>query len=175
MFRNVLVAVDGSPDSEEALAQAIDLAEGEQASLTIFSAVAMPPAAAYFGAGASTAATLARGAEGEAESILRESVAHVPDDLPVHTVLTREPVRTALLERIRTGHHDLVVMGSRGRGAVRSALLGSVSHHVLHHSDVPVLIVHAERDHAAAVAGDAAAADAADAAPELLSAAGSSR
>jgi nucleotide-binding universal stress UspA family protein len=178
MFRNILVAVDGSADSDQALAQAIDLAEGEHASLTILTALATPPPAAYFGGGAAAAASLARGAESEAESILRESVTRVPDDLPVHTVLSREPVRTAMLERIKAGQHDLVVMGSRGRGAVRSALLGSVSHHVLHHSDVPVLIVHAERDPAAAVAGDAAAAaaaEAADAAPELLGAAGSSR
>jgi nucleotide-binding universal stress UspA family protein len=170
MFRNILVAIDGSEDSERALAQAIDLAKGEHASLTLFSAVTEPPAAAYFGAGAAAAATLARGAEGETESILREAVARIPDDLPVHTVLSRDPVRVSLLRQIETGSYDLVVMGSRGRGALRSTLLGSVSHHVLHHSHVPVLIVHAERDHAAVPAGDAGAVEAA---PEPLNAAGS--
>jgi nucleotide-binding universal stress UspA family protein len=33
-------------------------------------------------------------------------------------------------------------MGSRGRGAVRSAVLGSVSHAVLNHTTVPALIIH---------------------------------
>jgi nucleotide-binding universal stress UspA family protein len=69
----------------------------------------------------------------------------VPADLPVATVLSEQPIRLALIRQLKEGHHDLVVMGSRGRGAVRAALLGSVSHYVLHHSPVPVLIVHAER------------------------------
>jgi len=35
---------------------------------------------------------------------------------------------------------DLVVMGSRGMGAVRRTFVGSVSDYVLHHSHVPVVI-----------------------------------
>ena len=59
-------------------------------------------------------------------------------------MLTEQPIRSALIGQIADGAHDLVVMGSRGRGAIRSALLGSASHYVLHHSPVPVLIVHAD-------------------------------
>ena len=144
MFHHILVAVDGSPDSDRALVQAIDLAESEHARLTLFSAVLAPPAAAYAGLSAGVTATLARDAEAETETMLRTAVERVPDHVSVSTVLSHGPVRPALLRQIKTGDHDLLIMGSRGRGAVRSVLLGSVSHYVLHHSPVPVLIVHAE-------------------------------
>jgi nucleotide-binding universal stress UspA family protein len=144
MFRNILVAIDGSPDSEQALTQAIDLAESEHGRLTLFSAVVMPPAGAYIGAGGAVAATLARDADTETETILRTAARQVPDRVTLSTVLSSEPVRHALIHQIKEGAHDLVVMGSRGRGAVRSVLLGSVSHYVLHHSPIPVLIVHAD-------------------------------
>jgi nucleotide-binding universal stress UspA family protein len=145
MFHNILVAVDGSLDSDLALAHAIDLAEGEHAVLTLFSAVTAPPAAAYIGAGAGVAATLAREAEAATEAMLREAAARVPEHISVRTVMSQKPVRQALLDELGSGHHDLIVMGSRGRGAVRAALLGSVSHYVLNHSRAPVLVVHAER------------------------------
>ena len=146
MFRNILVAIDGSPDSDRALTQAIDLADSEHARLVIFSAVVAPPSIAYVGISGEVVADLLRDAAAEIEAMLRSAAERVPDGVSVSTVLSAEPVRAALLEQITSGQHDLVVLGSRGRGAVRSVLLGSVSHYVLHRSPVPVLIMHAERE-----------------------------
>jgi nucleotide-binding universal stress UspA family protein len=144
MFHNILVAVDGSPDAEQALTEAIDLAEGEHTPLTLITAVTQLPATAYMTAGEALR-RLVEDAHADAEAILRRARERVPDDLPVTAVLTEQPIRAALIDQVAKGEHDLVVMGSRGRGAVRAALLGSVSHYVLHHSPVPVLIVHADR------------------------------
>jgi nucleotide-binding universal stress UspA family protein len=144
MFHNILVAVDGSQHADQALADAIDLAEGEHARITLFTAVVPPPAAAFFGATGDAVAAMYQEVDARAEAILRHARDRVPGDLSVSTVLSTEPIEPSLIRQIKDGRHDLVVMGSRGRGAMRSALLGSVSHYVLHHSSVPVLIVHAE-------------------------------
>ncbi|MEA2151385.1 MAG: hypothetical protein QOD69_3215 [Solirubrobacteraceae bacterium] len=142
MFHNILVALDGSPHADEALTHAIDLARSEHTRLTLMTGVAEVPVPTYAVAGAT--ATLAADARDFAQGVLERALEQVPGDVPVTTLLTEQPIRTALVRQIDDGHHDLVVMGSRGRGAVRAALLGSVSHYVLHHSRVPVLIVHAE-------------------------------
>lgn len=41
---------------------------------------------------------------------------------------------------------DLLCLGARGRGRVTGAVLGSVSTAVLHHSPVPVVVLHPPRD-----------------------------
>lgn len=146
MFHNILVAIDGSEDADRALGHAIDLADCSHAKLTLFSAVPAPPAFAYATPGASALSDLDEKARAETDAIVRAALDRVPQEVSVTSVVKTEPAKPALLKQIATGGHDLVVMGSRGRGAVRSALLGSVSHHVLHHSDVPVLIVHGGQD-----------------------------
>jgi nucleotide-binding universal stress UspA family protein len=142
MFHNILIALDGSPHADRALTHAIDLARSEHTTLTLMTGIPEVPVPTYGVAGAT--ATLAADARDFAQGVLERAREQVPGDVPITTVLTEQPIRGALVRQIEDGHHDLVVMGSRGRGAVRSALLGSVSHYVLHHSPVPVLIVHAE-------------------------------
>ena len=144
MFRNILVAVDGSAHADQALSEAIDIARGSRAKLTIITAVSEPRTGMTMALAAGAAAGLGPALLREADRVLRAAADRVPDDISVTTILTEHPIRSAILTRIREGNHDLVVMGSRGRGTVRSAVLGSVSHHVLHHSPVPVLIVHAD-------------------------------
>jgi nucleotide-binding universal stress UspA family protein len=154
MFRNILVAVDGSAHADRALNEAIDIARGSHAKLTIITGAAEPRVASMIALSAGAAAALGPSLLQHADRVLRAAVERVPDDVSVTTVLTEEPIRPAILKRIEEGGHDLVVMGSRGRGAVRSAVLGSVSHHVLHHSPVPVLVVHADDPALDAVVSD---------------------
>jgi nucleotide-binding universal stress UspA family protein len=142
MFHNILVAVDGSPDAEQALTEAIDLAKCEGTPITLITAVAQVPTTAHMTAGEEIGRVV-EDAHADAEEILRRACERVPAAVSVTAVLAERPIRAALIDQIAEGEHDLVVMGSRGRGAVRAALLGSVSHYVLHHSSVPVLIIHA--------------------------------
>jgi nucleotide-binding universal stress UspA family protein len=142
MFRSILVAVDGSEAATEALHEAIDLARVEGARLTLISVAALPR---WLGnPGPSIAPVpLEEELERRAQEVVEEGEALVPEDVPVSTVVRRGSAAKAILERVETGQHDLVVMGSRGLGSAGSLLLGSVSRAVLAHSRVPVLIARA--------------------------------
>jgi nucleotide-binding universal stress UspA family protein len=144
MFRNILVSVDGSDHAQRALDEAIDIARAGRGRLTILTAVNAPPAWAASGVATGAAALSALDLEREAVQVMREAVSRVPDDLPVTTLISRRPIRSALMKAVTCGDYDVLVMGSRGRRALAASLLGSVSHYVLNHSPIPVLIVHSD-------------------------------
>jgi nucleotide-binding universal stress UspA family protein len=147
MFRNILVAIDGSPHATRALREAADLAERGNASLTVLTTVPDPSAWLLSGGafgGALDFEGMAREAEREYRELLDEAVNSLPTGLPATKILTHGRPAVCILEQLSKGGHDLIVMGSRGRGEVRSLLLGSVSHEIRNASHGAVLIVHAE-------------------------------
>ena len=143
MFLNILVAVDGSVHADRALEEAVDLARVQRSRITLISVASRT--AWRFMAGPYTGLLPTQDdADREAEATLRAAAERLDVDMPVTTVVGHGPAAAAIIRRAAEGNHDLIVMGSRGRGGAAAALLGSVSHSVLNHSHVPVLIVHAE-------------------------------
>lgn len=140
MFRNVLVVVDATVAAREALDQAVDLAQRERSRLTLITVERRLPACAYLGVAAALP-LLVPAAEAEALEVMRDAVARVPRDLPVTMVVATPPTRQALVHQIKSGCHDLVVVGARPHGALRS-LFGSLSRYLVRHSAAPVLVVH---------------------------------
>jgi nucleotide-binding universal stress UspA family protein len=145
MFRQLLVAFDGSSHARRALVEAIDLARANNGRLTVISVVPDSSAGGLdFGyAVLGEFNAFNDEVEREYESRLDAAVDTVPDEISVHKVLTHGGAGTEILHEARAGNHDLIVMGSRGWGELKSFFLGSVSHRVLHASPVPVLVVHA--------------------------------
>ena len=142
MFRRLLVAFDDSPHARRALAQAVELAKRAHAQLTVVSVVPEPSTWVAAGYGMPVPAEPVN-PEQQARRILDRAVSAVPHDLPVTVLLRHGPAAQAILDQAEAGGHDLIVMGTRGRGDLSSLLLGSVSHQVLKESRVPVLVARA--------------------------------
>ncbi|MVU76949.1 universal stress protein [Nocardia sp. ET3-3] len=62
------------------------------------------------------------------------------DQLTISTEVIFEPIIPSLIERSRQAH--TLVVGSRGRGAFRRAVLGSVSSAMVQHAHCPVAVIH---------------------------------
>jgi nucleotide-binding universal stress UspA family protein len=144
MFQSILVPVDGSTHAARALSEAADLARVAEADLTVMTCV--PDPSGWLLSGGGWGATVDLGAitresEQEHRAMLDAAVSAV-SGVTVATVVANGQVAPAIVDQVKRGEHDLVVMGSRGRGNVRSLLLGSVSHQVLQTSAAAVLIVH---------------------------------
>jgi nucleotide-binding universal stress UspA family protein len=82
-----------------------------------------------------------------AERVLEEAIEDAlgaSPDVEIERLLVEDAPGEGLV--VAAEGAELVVVGSRGRGSFASAVLGSVSHHVVQHAPCPVVIVRAEHD-----------------------------
>ncbi|WP_156036381.1 universal stress protein [Blastococcus sp. URHD0036] len=143
------MGVDGSPGARAALAWALTAAAGSGANLELVSSY---PADSYWmdpfllDVGRLDAIrddTTARVREFLAEVLRDPTVTAVPGaaEVPTDVVVAGGAPAEHLVAR--AGGAQLLVVGSRGRGGVRSTLLGSVALHCVAHAPCPVVVVHA--------------------------------
>lgn len=144
MFRRILVAYDGSPTAELALEQAFDLARAERVQLVTLASV-VPHVHQLVAVGGQDPEALQAVLRRDLEVALRRATAAAPDEARVETSLTEGHAGQALLRVAEEGDHDLILMGSRGRGLVQSVLMGSVGTYVVQHATIAVLVMHAPR------------------------------
>lgn len=136
----VLVGVDGSPLSDDAVAFAFDYAASRGAPL-----VAVHTWLDVNLAGAWTSLPWAlewATVQAEEERVLAERLASWRDkypDVEVRKVVAKDRPLHALLENASGA--QLIVVGSRGRGGLSGLGLGSVSQSLLRHAKVPVAVV----------------------------------
>ncbi len=143
-YPRILVALDETPAAAFALRHVVPYAIDQRSRLTLVSVVP-PPTRGVAAAGLSPE-RLAEAMETETADFLREVAATVPEDLSVTTVLRHGDPAEEILAYVDEQPVDLICMGARGRGRVTGALLGSVSTAVLHHSPVPVVVLHPTAD-----------------------------
>ncbi|GAB3131963.1 universal stress protein [Tsukamurella serpentis] len=137
----VVVGVDGSETSAAAVRAAFENASARGADLVaVHSWTDLP--SFYASAYAASYGIDWEAEEARAETALAENLAGYASEFPdvgITKVVTRGDA-TATLVQASTGA-NLVVVGSHGRGAIGTFLLGSVSGHLIAHADCPVLIV----------------------------------
>ncbi|MEV4115691.1 universal stress protein [Nonomuraea sp. NPDC049695] len=135
----VVVGVDDSPECEPALAYAFQQAKLRGSALRVLHAWQLPVHA--FAPEITYDMDEIRRAQ---HQVVRDRVAVFAADHPqvtiVEDVQSAHPV-DALVDASERA--DLLVVGSHGRGALGSMLLGSVSRGVLHHARCPVAVVRA--------------------------------
>jgi nucleotide-binding universal stress UspA family protein len=147
MIRKILVPVDGSKVSRKAAHYAVELAKDTGASVMLLSVIDTR----FIVSQAVSASASPTHVRESIEDYLNQSVRSSADDLAKLCMKKRVRCKVA----VRSGHPveeivgeakkaraDLIVMGSRGRSALRAAVLGSVAYGVMHKdSKIPVLIV----------------------------------
>jgi nucleotide-binding universal stress UspA family protein len=140
MYTKLLVAFDGSNLASKALRHAVELARRDDAKLFVIHVYEVP----ILNSGdmlITAPEEWSRQYADHSVSVLDAAKSQVPPERHADFKLIQGNPAQSILETAAETGADLIVMGSRGLGGIREFVLGSVSHNVVQHSKVPVLVV----------------------------------
>ena len=138
MFTKILVAIDGSPASEKALAAAVDLAANYRAELTALGVVEVPEVVGMI----DEVDEIRQGTEAYLRQINEAAVNYAHSRRVVlRSVLVRGHAAEAIVKYAESEGVNLIVVGQHGHSRIARFLLGSTSDRVSEHSPCTVMIV----------------------------------
>ena len=146
MYKNLLVATDGSKLSDKAVAHAVDLARAVGATTTAFYAAPDYPMPAYADGIVYEPVSrkeYAKLAAQDAEKVLGKAVAKARSagvECKTAFDIAATPWE-AILAAAKKNKADAIVMASHGRRGLSAVLLGSETQKVLTHTKLPVIVV----------------------------------
>ena len=143
LFKNILVPVDGSPASLQAVASAVSLAKAYDGTVTAIYVIDPYPFTGVgtdFAYGQTQYLSAARAEASAALAAAREAMEAVDIKVTGSLVESHSTWR-GILEAAETGGVDLIVMGSHGRSGIEKMVLGSVAQRVVSHASVAVMVV----------------------------------
>lgn len=137
IFRNILVAVDGSEPTQWALKAALKMAErGARVSLLH---VIVPPT--NWGMPEMAPPEEPCDVSAANDFVLDRWAAEIPGELMGERICREGPINRQIVQVARESHADLLVIGTHGRHGFGRLLLGSTAVYVLRHLPCPVLVV----------------------------------
>ena len=138
MFNTIIVGLDGSEAGWQALKYAQDLAEKYAAKLIMVHAY--PRTSDLHDWDGYDKLLSARKDSGQKILEMGRSLMGL-SPITVEEDLLEGPAADAILSVIQVRGADLVIIGTRGMGAIKGMIFGSVATKVSHHADCPVLVV----------------------------------
>lgn len=159
-FQHLLVPVDFTVASENALDFALDLARRIGARVTVMHAYQIPsytlvPDGAFLPS-AALAASISDAAQRHLDALVER---RTTPDLAIDAHLRAGAPADAIMEAVEQRHADLVVMGTHGGNVLERAFLGSVASKVMRRINVPVVTVRGSRAESGSAATDRATQD----------------
>jgi nucleotide-binding universal stress UspA family protein len=147
----ILLATDGSEEAELAALRAVDLADATDSELHVVHVGVVPTFLKSYPGTLGYERKLYEQIEEQSRMLLRKQSwrVKVAGGTVAGAHLRMGEVAMEIVALAEELGADLIVMGSRGLGGVRRALMGSVSDSVVRHAHCPVLVVRPEKEQTA--------------------------
>jgi len=143
VFKKMLIAVDGSPCSENAAQKGIELAVALQIPVALFSVIDRSQEIIPTDLEVKPIQTGTFLQEQARKNIRHIMEKYIPKSMEghVHEILTEGLPREEILRKLKDWEAEVLVVGTHGRKGLAHLLLGSTAEYLVRHAKIPVLVI----------------------------------